>query len=162
MSSPVPQESSIRWTWHRWAELTPDTLHALLKLRSDVFIVEQNCAYPDIDGLDPRCDHLCGLRDGAIVACARLVPPGTRPAHGGPHPAIGRLAVAASARRQGLARRAIELGLARCAERFPGMAVFGQAQKYLLPFYLSLGGVPQGAEYVEDGIPHQDLLIPAR
>lgn len=144
-----------RLSWHAWASLSPDVLHDFLRLRSDIFVVEQNCAYPDIDGIDPRCEHLC-LRDsaGALLAYLRLVPPGVKAAQ----PAIGRLVVAASARGAGLGRLAMLDGIRRCCERYPGQDIFLSGQLHLQRFYASLGFITFTEPYLEDGIQHVNML----
>ena len=144
----------ITWNWHAWSALTPDTLYGLLKLRSDIFVVEQNCVFSDMDGLDPQCEHLCASdAAGVVLACLRLVPPGVK------HelPVIGRLVVAARARKRGLARAGMQLALQHCALRYPGRAVFLSGQQYLEDFYASLGFVTCSAPYLEDGIWHVDM-----
>lgn len=143
------------WRWYAWNELDPDTLYAFLKLRSDIFVVEQNCPYSDMDGLDPQCLHLCGYdADGELLTYLRLLPPGLKCAH----PAIGRLVVARPARGTGLGRRAMTEGLRTCAEHHPGAAVFLSGQQHLQTFYQSLGFRPISEPYLEDGIPHVDML----
>lgn len=160
--------TKLKWRWHAWNELSPGTLHAFLKLRSDIFVVEQNCVFSDMDGRDPQCAHLCGFEDETLVAYLRLVPPamdGLVPREAGCRerppksetPALGRLVVMKSHRRRGLSRQAIALGLARCAEQFPRQPVRAQAQAHLAPFYQSLGFTAVSAEYLEDGIPHIDM-----
>lgn len=147
--------TSLRWTWHAWRDLTPDTLYALLRLRSAIFVVEQNCVFPDMDGRDPACEHLCGWgSDGELTAYLRLVPPGVRT----PEVALGRVVVAAAARGRGLGRAAMLEGLRRCAERYPGEPVKVSAQAHLEPFYQSLGFRTVGAPYDEDGILHVDMV----
>lgn len=143
------------WRWYAWHELDPDTLYAFLRLRSDIFVVEQNCPYSDMDGLDPQCLHLCGCdADGKLLAYLRLLPPGLK----GVHPAIGRLVVAQSARGAGTGRQAMIRGLRGCAEHYPGAAVFLSGQQHLQGFYQSLGFRPISEPYLEDGIPHVDML----
>ena len=143
-----------RWSWHAWAGLTPDVLYAFLRLRSAIFVVEQNCVFPEMDGRDPLCEHLCGWRGDELVAYLRLVPPGIRT----PEVALGRVVVAAGVRGTGLGRAAMREGLARCALRFPGQPVKVSAQAHLEPFYASLGFVTVGAPYDEDGILHVDMV----
>ncbi|MEQ1437789.1 GNAT family N-acetyltransferase [Fontimonas sp. SYSU GA230001] len=146
---------TVHWRWYEWPELDADTLYAFLKLRSDIFVVEQNCAYPDIDGLDPQCRHLCGFdADGELRAYLRLLPPGLKNAH----PAIGRLVVAAPARGRELGRRIMLEGLRACGLHYPGQAVFLSGQQHLQHFYESLGFRVISAPYLEDGIPHVDML----
>ena len=148
---------NVNWTWHRWAEFSPDTLYAMLKLRSDIFVVEQNCVFADMDGLDAQCEHLCAAdQSGHMLACLRLIPPGVK------HelPVIGRLVVAASARKHGLARAGMQRAMQRCAQLWPGRAMFLQGQQYLEPFYASLGFQTISAPYLEDGIWHVDMVRP--
>lgn len=149
--------SDADWRWFAWRELDPDTLYAFLKLRSDVFVVEQDCVFSEMDGADDACEHLVG-RDGSgrVQAYLRLVPPGVK----NEYPALGRLVVAPEVRGAGLARAAMQRGLARCAERYPDRPVFLSGQQHLQDFYTSLGFAPSGGVYVEDGIPHVNMLRP--
>jgi len=145
---------ALRWTWYRWDELTPDVLYALLRLRSAIFVVEQNCVFPEMDGRDPQCEHLCGWNGGGLAAYLRLVPPGVRT----PEVALGRVVVAKAARGTGLGRAIMREGLARCAQRYPGQRVKVSAQRHLEAFYQNLGFTTDGAPYDEDGIPHVDMV----
>ena len=157
----------IHWRWYAWPQLDPDTLYAFLKLRSDVFVVEQNCVFPEMDGIDPLCTHLCGRNErGHMLAYLRMVPPGVeRTQHRvegeraatGDGPALGRLVVAAQARGRGLARTAIEEGLRVSAFRHDGLPVYLSAQQHLQSFYASLGFMAISAPYLEDGIWHIDM-----
>lgn len=146
---------ALRWTWHAWQDLTPDALYSILQLRSAIFVVEQNCVFPDMDGRDPACEHLCGTDDGgALVAYLRLVPPGVRT----PEVSLGRVVVAQPRRRRGLGRAVMEEGLRHCARRHAGKPVKVSAQQHLEPFYQSLGFRAVSAPYLEDGIRHVDML----
>lgn len=143
------------WQWHRWQDLRPNTLYAFLRLRSDIFVVEQNCVFPDMDGIDPQCEHLCGhAPDGRLLAYLRLVPPGVR----APQPSLGRLVVDAAARGNGAGREAMLEGLRVCAQRYPGQTIFLSAQQHLERFYASLGFAPSSEPYLEDGIWHLNML----
>ena len=154
----MTSRDDVRWRWFTWRELDPDTLHAFLKLRSDIFVVEQNCVFSEIDGADPACEHLCGQdAAGALRVYLRLVPPGVKV----PQPALGRLVVAAAARKSGLARTAMQEGIRHCHARYPGQAIFLAAQGQLEPFYQSLGFATTGGVYLEDGIPHVNMLLRA-
>jgi predicted GNAT family N-acyltransferase len=129
----------------RFAELTPFELYGLCRLRVDVFVVEQECPYPELDGRDPEPGtvHLWFEDDGAVLACIRILDDGdTR--------AIGRVATASSARGRGLAARLMDEGIARC-EGFP---ITLGAQAYLEGWYARFGFRRSGEGYVEDGIPH--------
>jgi ElaA protein len=130
-----------------FAELDTTTLYALLKLRSDIFVVEQACAYPELDGRDtePTTRHLWFADEPTDPkAYLRILaePDGSA--------RIGRVCTAASARGRGLARRLMEAALARTGDR-PCVL---DAQSYLVDFYRSFGFTVAGEEYVEDGIPH--------
>lgn len=139
----------------RFVDLDPPTLYALLRLRVDVFVVEQECAYPELDGRDtePGTVHLwvSDPRSGAQasdaappLAYARLLfdPDGTA--------RIGRVCTAWQARGRGLAARLVTHALHLAGDR-PCVL---DAQSYLVGFYRALGFTPSGPEYVEDGIPH--------
>jgi ElaA protein len=146
------------WNDLHHADLTVADLHDVLALRSRVFVVEQECAYQDVDGLDVVRDtrHLLARGpDGAIVGYARLLAP-----YDGRAARIGRVIVTAGARGQRLGVRLMERALASCAEHWPGAGVELSAQAHLVAFYASLGFVVVGEVYDEDGIPHQDMRLP--
>lgn len=128
-------------------------LYALLKLRVDVFVVEQNCPYPELDGKDDQALHLVLKRAGEIIAAARIFPP-----HDDKPAKIGRVVVSPDHRGERLGEALMRDALKACAERFPGTAVFLSAQSHLQKFYGSFGFKPVSDEYLEDGIPHVDML----
>jgi predicted GNAT family N-acyltransferase len=128
-----------------FAELTPYEVYGLCRLRVDVFVVEQECPYPELDGRDvePSTVHLWFEDDGAVLATIRVLDDGaTR--------TIGRVSTAAGARGQGLAARLMEEGIALC----DGFPVTLGAQAHLEGWYERFGFRRSGATYVEDGIPH--------
>lgn len=129
-----------------FADLDARTLYDLLRLRCDVFVVEQECAYPDLDGRDvePETLHLWFANQGRPVAYLRIL------ADSGGVARVGRVAVATSARGQGLAGRLMDQALALIGDR-PCVL---EAQSYLVDFYLRYGFAVTGPEYVDDGIPH--------
>lgn len=139
------------WTWKRWDELTRDEIHDLFRLRAEVFVVEQACAYQDLDGKDPSAMHLLGRADdGELIAYVRAFGPGVL----GAHRVIGRVIVARSARGTGLGRELMREARRRLFGAFgPGTIELG-AQSHLRRFYESLGYAVSGPEYDEDGIPH--------
>lgn len=138
-----------------WETLTRDELYRLLSLRCAVFVVEQQCAFQEPDGLDPQCVHLLACVDeGTLVGCARVVPPGLS----GPQPAIGRIVVAPPWRRSGLGSRLVRTGLSLCARRWPGTPVRLHAQTHLTGYYERLGFAATDERWVEDGIPHVAML----
>lgn len=147
--------NDLTWRWHRWSELTPDVLYELLRLRSAIFVVEQDCVFLDMDGRDSACEHLCGRNGkGELLAYLRLVPPGVRT----PEVSLGRVVVAQSARKHGHGRAVMVQGLERCAERYPGAPVKVSAQQHLEKFYGGFGFTRVGAPYDEDGIMHIDMV----
>jgi ElaA protein len=134
-------------------EFSAIDLYAMLKLRVDVFVVEQACAYPELDGNDAACLHL-RLRDGAeLLACARLLRP-TPDAH----PRIGRVAVSPDHRGKRLGEALMREAIAACGKAYPGKPIEISAQAHLETFYGSLGFVRISNEYLEDGIAHVDML----
>ena len=131
-------------------------LYAMLKLRVDVFVVEQECPYPELDGNDADCLHLRLLADGELIACARLWRP--TPEH---HPRIGRVAVSPDHRGKRLGEALMREAIEACEKLYPGEPIAISAQSHLQAFYGTLGFSVTSAEYVEDGIPHVDMERPA-
>jgi ElaA protein len=130
----------------RLTELDAATLYALLRLRVDIFVVEQKCAYPELDGrdTDPETVHVWASEDGEVTGYLRILtePDGTA--------RIGRVAVIAPARGTGLAGRLMVEALDHIGDR-PCVL---DAQTYLAGFYSRLGFAVTGPEFIEDGIPH--------
>ncbi len=146
---------SLRWQWCRCEALTLAQLYALMAAREAVFVVEQQCAYQELDGLDLGAHHLVAwAEDGAVAACLRVLTPGVRY----PEPAIGRVLSTRDYRRQGLGRELMIRALAQVGQLYPGQAVRISAQTYLEAFYRSLGFATVSAVYDEDGIPHIEML----
>ena len=147
------------WSVVPAADLDVPTLYDVLVLRAEVFVVEQECAYLDPDGLDLLAGtrHLLARhRDGALVAYARVLAPGA--AYDAPR--VGRVIVAERGRGRRLGRELMDRALQVCADDHPGLAVELGGQAHLEAFYASLGFVP-GERYVEDGIPHVWMRRPA-
>lgn len=147
----------LRWRWLRFDELSVHDLHELLRLRQDVFVVEQDCVYADIDGLDPQCLHgLARSADGALAAYARVVPPGLK----FEEPAIGRVIVAPAWRGRSLGAALMHEAIAAARAAHPGTPIRISAQAHLQHFYQGLGFETVSGEYDEDGIAHVDMLLP--
>ncbi len=129
-------------------------LYELLKLRVDVFIVEQNCAYPELDGKDIDALHVRLLDADTVVAATRILKPQSpeKPVK------IGRVVVAASHRGKRLGERIMRDSIVVCEDRFPDHDIFLSAQSHLSDFYESFGFKPVSVEYLEDGIPHIDMV----
>lgn len=131
------------------ADLSPLTLYAILRLRVDVFVVEQECAYPELDGRDvePTAVQLWATDGDDVVATLRLLTDG-------PDRRIGRVATGASARGRGVAAELMRRALDRCG----GQTVRLDAQSHLAGWYARFGFAPDGDEFLEDGIPHTPMI----
>ena len=147
----------IAWRFAPFAELTPREVHDLYRLRAAVFVVEQKCAFQDVDGADPECWHLLGHHDGQLVAYSRLVPAGIKFAE----PSIGRVITALDVRRTGLGRELMRESVKRAEKLWPNRAIRIGAQSYLQKFYGDFGFVTASEPYDEDGIVHVEMLRPA-
>ena len=146
--------SALTWDDLGVDDLDVRTLYDVLALRSAVFVVEQECAYQDVDGLDlvDGTRHLLGRRGPQpLAAYARIL----APSEDHPTPRIGRVIVSPHARGEQLGRALMLRTLGACESRWPGEAVELGGQAHLTDFYASLGFTAVGAPYVEDGLPHQ-------
>jgi ElaA protein len=144
----------IDWRFAPFAELTPLEVHDLFQARSDVFVVEQNCVFPDIDGVDPKCWHLLGYEGRVLAAYCRLVPPGLK----FPEPSIGRVVTTSTVRGTGLGRTLVREALARADKLWPGQPIRIGAQRHLERFYADFGFTTASDPYDEDGILHVQML----
>ena len=150
--------TDLAWTWLRFEALGVDRLYDALALRCRVFVLEQG-PYLDPDGLDRQAWHLLGHdAQGRLQACLRVVDPGVKYAE----PSIGRVITAPEVRGSGLGRALMAEGLARCSAAWPGQGVRISAQAHLERFYASLGFGRVGEAYLEDDIPHLEMLREAR
>ena len=131
-------------------ELSTKELYQLLALRSEVFVVEQDCAYQDVDDKDQLALHVMGFEDGKLVAYARIFPPGEY----FDQVSIGRVVVKASHRGRALGIQLMKVAMERAKEEYNTSEVSLSAQTYLQKFYIDLGFKAVGEEYLEDGIPH--------
>lgn len=169
-SSSAPDKSSlvpladvpslpVRWDWRAFDELSAAELYAVLVLRAEVFVVEQQCVFVDPDGHDPRGFHLLGWVEPSVdarLACyLRTLPPGVKYRE----PSIGRVIAASAYRGMGLGRELMREGIRRTRAQFPGVPIRIGAQQHLAVFYASLGFVTDSCPYDEDGIPHIEMLL---
>ncbi|MGX5914887.1 GNAT family N-acetyltransferase [Aliidiomarina sp. Khilg15.8] len=144
--------STVTWQLKTFNELSLHQLYDLLALRQAVFVVEQDCPYQDADGADDQCQHLLGYEGDTLVAYARLfVHPGDEASR------IGRVIIAEQARGRQLGRELMRQAMQIVLEQSNSKQIVIGAQQYLLGFYQSLGFINEGEEYLEDGIPHQDM-----
>ncbi|MES2567022.1 MAG: GNAT family N-acetyltransferase [Bacteroidota bacterium] len=135
-------------------ELNNTEVYQLLQLRSEVFVVEQNCVYLDMDNKDYHSYHVLGYEEEKLVACTRLVPPGISYES---EPSIGRVVTHPSVRKFGYGKLLMEYSISKTKELFKSNVIVIGAQSYLDRFYQNLGFVPEGEEYLEDDIPHRTM-----
>jgi ElaA protein len=147
---------STTWRWCCFDELDVHALDAIYRARQQVFSIEQACVYLDADGFDAQSFHLAAwASDRAVpLAYARVVHPGLKYAE----PSIGRVITTGAARGTGLGRELVRRAVANCGAAFPGHGIRISAQTRLERFYGEFGFMAVGAPYMEDGIPHTEML----
>lgn len=143
------------WRFARLDELAPRDLYDILQLRTEVFVMEQDCVFQDMDGADPGGWHLFARVDGRVAAYCRLLPAGVKFAE----PSIGRVVTAMAVRGTGLGRVLMVEAVRRGRELWPGSPIRIGAQQRLERFYQSLGFVTDSQPYDEDGIPHVEMRL---
>lgn len=145
----------MEWIFKSFDELTNEKLYAVLKLRFEVFVIEQNCLDIDPDDKDQKCMHLILEDDGKIIGYARILPPNLSY----DEPSIGRIVLDKTYRGKGLGREIVQ----KCIDfihnimKIQKIRISGQA--YLLDFYKSFGFVVTEGPYLEDKIPHYQMLL---
>lgn len=144
------------WNLRHFDELTNIELYEILQLRSEVFVVEQNCVYLDLDGKDQFCFHLTGRsKDGGqLCAYSRIVPPGLSFTE----PSIGRILTPLKYRKQNYGKELLVKSIEETEKQYPGQSIRIGAQTYLIKFYNSFGFVESSEPYDEDGIEHVEML----
>jgi ElaA protein len=158
--TPFPEAGSpaLRWRCLPFGALSPHTLYALLRLRAQVFVVEQACTFQDLDGADPACLHLLGEQPGEggalLLASARLVPPGLLLREA----SIGRVVTAPEARGRGLGHALVRESVRQLHQLWGEQPIRIGAQAHLEAFYRQHGFTPAGPLYMEDGIAHREML----
>ena len=136
----------------RFDELSVGELYEIMQARAEVFIVEQNCVYQDLDGIDKEAYHVCLKEDGKLVAYLRVIDKGKRL----DEVSVGR--VISLKRRAGLGTKLMKIGLEVAKEKFGATKVKVGAQLYAKPFYEGCGFRQISGEYLEDGLPHIYML----
>lgn len=139
-------------------QLSVYELFSIYKLRSKVFVVEQNCAYQDVDDKDLDAIHVLMMHNQELAAYCRILKPGSAYAE----PAIGRVVVEPGYRKQQLGRQLMQASMAHALQLFKEQDVLLSAQVYLQAFYTSLGFVAEGEVYPEDDIPHIKMRLKVR
>jgi ElaA protein len=145
---------SLQWSLKTFYELTLDELYAILKLRTDVFSVEQHAVYQDLDGKDQGSFHLSAFEGERLIAYCRLLPPGLA----FPEASIGRVVSALSHRGTGTGKMLMERAMSLCRDHFGNGPIQIGAQYYLVGFYSGFGFRAFGEIYMEDGIQHIHMI----
>lgn len=135
-------------------ELSKNQLYDILQLRSEVFVVEQDCVYQDVDGKDERALHILGFEEGKLVAYARCFQPGDY----FDEASIGRILVRENYRKLGYGHKITEAAIEAIKTKYKADKIKISAQTYLVIFYESHGFKTFGDRYLEDGIPHIAML----
>lgn len=145
----------MKFEFKHFNDLSNAELYDMLRLRTEIFVVEQTCIYNDLDGLDKDAIHLIIKKEDEIAGCSRLLQPGTR----FPDFSIGRVVVKKNMRGTGLGIRMMEEAKKYMIEKWDAKNIKVSAQKYLQKFYEDLGFSVITEEYLEDGIPHVGMLF---
>jgi ElaA protein len=144
----------LHWKIQSFSSLSSEELYAILRLRMEVFVVEQNCPFQDCDNKDQDALHLAAWHGEQPLAYTRLLPPGLYYAE----PSIGRVVTSPAYRGLQLGRELMQRSIAACHEHFGQQSIRIGAQLYLRKFYESLGFEQAGPVYLEDGIEHIEML----
>lgn len=148
--------SKLQWKEKRFNELETSELYEVLRLRSEVFVVEQNCVYQDLDGLDSESWHMLGFEGSNLVAYARILPPGLSYAT----PAIGRIVVPLAHRNKQYGKAVVNRSISFLERHFKGQDISIMAQSYLEQWYEQFDFKSVGSVFLEDGIPHVKMVRP--
>ena len=144
----------ITWKIKTFDELSTIELHQIIKARIEVFVVEQNCPYPEVDGSDPKAIHLWAENEGEVIAYCRIFEPGIKYSEC----SIGRVLTHQNFRKLNLGKILMRFAISTIEARFQKATIRISAQDYLLPFYKEFGFTPTGNSYLEDSIPHSEML----
>ncbi|ROH96137.1 GNAT family N-acetyltransferase [Chryseobacterium daecheongense] len=146
--------SNIIWKIKTFEEFTVPELYQVLKARVDVFVVEQNCPYPDLDDYDQKAIHIWAEENGKVLAYCRVFDKGIK-YH---ETSIGRVLTTENARGKSLGKLLIQYAVETIENRFHTSEIRISAQDYLLKFYAGFGFEDTGKKYMEDDIPHTEML----
>jgi len=145
----------INWVCKPFGKLTTEELYIILRLRSEVFVVEQNCIFLDMDNKDFFCDHLMAWKENMLLAYSRIVPPGISYEES----SIGRIVSSPAGRGTGVGRDLLQQSIQTLYRIHGKRDIRIGAQYYLKEFYESFGFVQTGDIYPEDGINHIEMLL---
>jgi ElaA protein len=145
----------LNWVLKKFTDLTAAELYAVMQLRNEVFVMEQNCVYQDADNNDQPSLHFMGWNGAILAAYTRIIPPGITFEQA----SIGRVVTSPKYRGTGAGRQLMELSISNTFSQFNCAEIKIGAQLYLKKFYESLGFVPCSDTYLEDNIPHIKMLL---
>lgn len=145
---------NIEWSCKYFSDLTPYELYDLLRLRSEVFVVEQYCVFLDLDNIDQQCFHLLGCYQNKIIAYSRIVPQGVVYKEA----SIGRVVTSSSIRNIGAGKQLMQQSIDSIHSLFGNVIIKIGAQLYLKKFYESLGFYQISEVYLEDNIEHIHMM----
>lgn len=145
----------MKWLWKKFEDLSVEELYQVLQLRERVFVVEQNCVYLDCDGTDTKAWHLLGYKDHNLVAYLRAFPPNIKYKEA----SFGRVVTAPEVRKEGYGKELTRTALSNMKNTFGEMPIRISAQAHLEKFYGSFGFKKVSEEYLEDNIPHIEMLL---
>ena len=146
---------NVNWIFKKFDDLSVTELYAIMQLRNEVFVVEQNCVYQDADDKDQKSWHLAGWFGDELVAYTRIIPPGICYAEA----SIGRVVTLPKYRKTGTGIKLMEESIARTFNLFNGSSIKIGAQVYLTKFYQSFGFIQCSSQYQEDGIAHIEMIL---
>ena len=141
----------MEWSFRGYDELKLNELYDVLELRAKIFVVEQGCAYQDLDGNDFKAIHLLGYQKNKLIAYSRIFRPGVLEKK---YAGIGRVVTHKQNRGKGIGYTLVKKSIAFCKDHFGEQTIKISAQVYLMKFYIKCGFVEKGKIYLEDGIPH--------
>ena len=145
----------LKWKLNYFKELSTEELYTILQLRNEVFVVEQNCVYQDADNKDSISFHLSGWDGGNLVAYCRILPPGVSYTEA----SIGRVVSSPQYRNKGYGKQLMNEAIINTLAQFGCNTIKISAQLYLQKFYEQLGFVKLSDSYLEDNIPHIEMLF---
>jgi len=160
MQMKISNLSELIWHEKQFTDLTAESLYKFLRLRSEVFVVEQNCVYQDIDDNDSDATHLYATTKietiAPVIAYARILQPGQKYANA----SIGRIVTSSNSRGLGLGKVLVERSVKLCKKLYPNYGITISAQKHLEEFYTSFDFSSDSEIYLEDDIPHVRMTRP--
>ena len=143
----------VTWRYSSFTEISVAELYAILQLRNEVFVVEQNCVYQDADNKDFNSFHLSGWYSNNLIAYCRILPKGISYNEA----SIGRVVTSPAFRKEGVGRELMTLAIVKTLEQFNCNKIIIGAQLYLKKFYESFGFIQISETYLEDNIPHIEM-----